>query len=52
MTGSASVVLNVGGLYWATSQDARSWSEHLARCGLGVVADESVNALSQTALVT
>lgn len=48
MTGSVSVVLNVGGLHWATSQDVVERA--LARRP-GVV-DVAANAVSQTALVT
>jgi Cu2+-exporting ATPase len=48
MAGSASVVLNVGGLYWATSQDVVERALSRRPGVLAVVA----NAVSQTALVT
>jgi len=48
MTGSVSVVLNVGGLHWATSQDV----VERALAGRPGVVDVAANAVSQTALVT
>jgi Cu2+-exporting ATPase len=47
MTGSVSVVLNVGGLHWATSQDVVG-----ALSRRPEVVDVAANAVSQTALVT